>query len=91
MTSLPVKILLSAAGLAVVLVLTSSADAAQTRKKRKQVAAQPNVTVNARYRDQSLFPRGPVMFGNEYLGDDPDPFIRSQLLRDVGLHFGGND
>ena len=91
MTSLPVKILVSAAGLAVVLVLASPAGAAETRKKRKQVAAQPNVTVNAHCRGRSLFPCGPVMYGNEYLGDDPDPFIRSQLLRDLGLHFGGND
>jgi hypothetical protein len=25
------------------------------------------------------------------LGDDPDPFIRSQLWRDLGAHFGGDN
>jgi hypothetical protein len=91
MTSLPGKILVSAAGLAVILVLASPAGAAESRKKRKHVAARTTDTMKTLYRDQSLFPRGPVMYGNEYLGDDPDPFIRSQLLRDLGLHFGGSD
>jgi hypothetical protein len=43
----------------------------------------------ARYRDESLFMRGPITFGGKYLGDDPDPFIRQMLLRDPGSVFGG--
>ena len=35
-------------------------------------------------RGGNLFPCGPVYWGNHYLGDDPDPFIRSQLLRTYG-------
>ena len=90
MTSLPIKMLVTAVGLAVV--LASPADAAKARKHRKQVTIHTApVMVNMRYRGTNLFPPGPVMFGNEYLGDDPDPFIRSQLLRDVGAHFGGSD
>ena len=27
----------------------------------------------------------------DYLGDDPDPFIRSQILRDLGAHYGGEN
>ncbi len=91
MTSLSIKMLVSAVGLAVV--LASPADAAKARKHRKHVTFHTApVMVNVRYRGTNLFPAGPVMFnGGEYLGDDPDPFIRSQLLRDLGAHFGGND
>ena len=31
-----------------------------------------------------------VYYGNEYLGADPDPRIRHELLRDLNAHFGGN-
>jgi hypothetical protein len=34
-------------------------------------------------------PRGPLYWGQDYLGDDPDPNIRSQILRDTGARFGG--
>jgi len=38
------------------------------------------------------FPAGPLYYnGGMYMGDDPDPFIRSQLWRDVGGRFGGAD
>ena len=47
--------------------------------------------VPARYRDKSLFPAGPVYNGPDYLGDDPDPFIRLQLYRDLGARYGGED
>ncbi len=42
-----------------------------------------------RYRGTNLFPAGPVYNANDYLGDDPDPFIRLQLQRDLGAHYGG--
>ena len=47
--------------------------------------------VRPRERGTNLFPPGPVMYGSEYLGDDPDPFIRSQILRDAGVRFGSGD
>ena len=31
-----------------------------------------------------------VWYGAEYLGTDPDPRIRHELLRDLTAHFGGN-
>jgi hypothetical protein len=38
------------------------------------------------------FPAGPLYYnGDVYMGDDPDPFIRSQLWRDVSGRFGGGD
>jgi hypothetical protein len=42
-------------------------------------------------RGANLFPPGPVYYGNQYLGNDPDPRVRLQLLRDLGAHFGGAD
>jgi len=38
------------------------------------------------------FPAGPLYYnGGMYMGTDPDPFIRSQLWRDVSGRFGGAD
>jgi len=56
------------------------------------MAAQAHVVVPTAYRGVNLFRPGPIIYGNnEYLGDDPDPFIRSQIQRDLGAHFGGHD
>jgi hypothetical protein len=86
--SFAVKIVLATVGFAVV--LTTSADAAKTRKQRKPMVG-PAITVNPHVRGANLFPPGPVMYGTYYLGDDPDPFIRLQLMRDLGAPFGGPD
>jgi hypothetical protein len=42
-------------------------------------------------RGLNLFPAGPIYHARDYLGDDPDPFIRSQILRDLGTHYGGDN
>jgi hypothetical protein len=31
-----------------------------------------------------------VTFGQQYVGQDPDPAVRSQLTRDHATHLGGN-
>jgi hypothetical protein len=69
--------------IAIAVLVAAPAEAAKTRKYRPHVAA---------YVQPSGYPRGPnsVWFGNEYLGADPDPRIRYELLRDLGAHFGGN-
>ena len=33
--------------------------------------------------------KGPLYNGADYLGNDPDPNIRSYLLRDLGSRYGG--
>jgi hypothetical protein len=92
MASLPVKLMVSAIGLALVLAAAAPADAAKARKHKKHGTAHAAaVTVNSRYRGTNLFPAGPVYHANDYLGDDPDPFIRLQLLRDLGAHYGGEN
>ena len=42
-------------------------------------------------RYQGGVPVGPLYNGQDYLGNDPDPNIRSQILRDMGGRYGGND
>jgi hypothetical protein len=77
---------------AVLALLTTSADAAQPRKYRRHAAGPSTVAVAPLQRGANLFPPGPVYYGGpgvEYLGTDPDPFIRQQLLRDLTAHFGG--
>ena len=60
---------------------------ASTRSQRAAHAA--TVAAKTGYRGANLFPAGPVYHANDYLGDDPDPFIRLQLQRDIGSHYGG--
>ena len=40
---------------------------------------------------QTCFRLGLSINGNDYLGDDPDPFIRFQIQRDLGAHYGGEN
>jgi hypothetical protein len=88
MRALLVGILASA--IALVFVLASAADA-KSRKHKKQAGARTVVTVYRAQRGANLFPPGPIFYGNDYLGEDPDPFIRQQIWRDLGAHFGGTD
>jgi hypothetical protein len=92
MASLPVKLMVSAIGLAFVLAAAAPADAAKARKHKKHAATHADrVTTNSKYWGTDKFPAGPVYNGPDYLGDDPDPNIRFQLLRDLGAHYGGEN
>lgn len=85
--SMSLKVVLIAAGFAV-----AFGPQAEAAKKRKQVVVAPppaGVAVAPR-QGAGLFPPGPVYFGRDYFGYDPDPFIRSQILRDTGVHYGGD-
>ena len=61
-----------------------AASAHAGKHRRAAVAAAPG------YRFQGGVPAGPLYNGQDYLGDDPDPNIRSQILRDMG-RYGGVD
>ena len=41
------------------------------------------------YRGTDKFRAGPLYNGQDYLGDDPDPFVRSQIYRDMGMRYPG--
>jgi hypothetical protein len=81
-----------AAAAAVLLAVPVHAEAA--KKKHAAKHKRTHVTHVARqgdpaHRGTNLFPAGPLYYnGDVYMGDDPDPFIRSQLWRDMG-RFGG--
>ena len=83
----------SAVGLA--LCLAAPAEAAKAAKKkpapiahsmkhRHAAAAAPG------FRSQGGVPAGPLYNGQDYIGDDPDPNIRSYLIRDMS-RYGGPD
>ncbi len=92
MSPLSAKLLALLAALAVVATVMPGAlaDDAKPRKhaKHKKVVAERSSKA-PQYRGAGKFPAGPVYFSGEYLGDDPDPNIRFQLYRDLGVHFGG--
>jgi hypothetical protein len=70
---------------------TAFADAKKRRHQNTSAVTEQQAKPAPRYRGLNLFPPGPVYHSNEYLGDDPDPFIRQQLLRDLGAHYGPPD
>jgi hypothetical protein len=72
--------------------LASSANAENTgkvRKHKKFATTSKTVQADPYHRGTNLVPAGPLYFGGVYLGDDPDPNIRFQLLRDISGRFGG--
>jgi hypothetical protein len=91
MPSLLLKSMACVIGLAIVVAAAAPADAAKARKHKKMTRVQTTGHVQSKYRGTHLFPAGPVYNGPDYLGDDPDPNIRFQILRDLGAHYGGND
>jgi hypothetical protein len=80
------------------LCLAAPAEAANTGKHKKPGAAahamkhrRAALVAQPAFRYQGGVPAGPLYNGQDYLGNDPDPNIRSQILRDLGGRYGGND
>ncbi len=63
---------------------------AETVRKHKKIAG-VHAMAQSQERGTDKFRSGPIYDGRTYLGDDPDPFIRSQLARDVNAIYGGNN
>jgi len=88
MTSRTLKLLVITLTLSVM--QASSADAGNKTKKPHAGAPRTVVTGTAQYcRGANLFHCGPIYNANDYLGDDPDPFIRAMIQRDLGIKYGG--
>jgi hypothetical protein len=85
MPSRLVKLLICALSFAVM--AASSAQAAQ--KVRKPVGPQATAGNTLPCRGANLIHCGPLHNGNDYLGNDPDPFIRLMIQRDLGARYGG--
>jgi hypothetical protein len=89
MSSLPLKVLASI--VVATFALASPADAAKKNKYRKIAASSITTRTNSQHRGTNLVPASPLYFSSVYLGDDPDPNIRFQLLRDISGRLGGED
>ncbi len=91
MTSNWVKSILPVAGVALLLAATLPAEAAKKHKPKARATVHTAKVVPAgSHRGTNLFPAGPLYNGPDYLGDDPDPFIRFQIYRDLGARYGGD-
>jgi hypothetical protein len=82
-----VGVLVGVVGLAVML----AANAAAAAAKKQKPAAPQMANSGALCRGANLFYCGPIYNSNDYLGTDPDPFIRSMIQRDLGTKYGGPD
>jgi hypothetical protein len=58
---------------------------------KKANVAKRAKTETPRCRGASQIQCGPLYYNGDYFGDDPDPFIRSQIMRDVSGHYGGGE
>ena len=65
-----------------------AANAAAAAKKQKPAAHQIANTA-ALCRGANLYHCGPIYNSTDYLGTDPDPFIRAMIQRDLGAKYGG--
>ncbi len=86
MISRSFKLLVSALG--VVVVLAPSVDAV-AKSRRHRPAAQNAAGSSTACRGTANFRCGPVYNSNDYLGDDPDSYIRLMIQRDLGAKYGG--
>ena len=88
MKNLPVTLIVSAIGLA--FVLASPAEAAKKKQRHHSgVTARAMVPGGTTAHFQGGVLAGPLYNGQDYLGDDPDPNIRSYLIRDM-TRYGGH-
>ena len=91
MSSFPFKVLVATFVAAFALATSANAENAEKVRKYKKVATTAKtVKADASHRGTNLVPAGPLYFSGVYLGDDPDPNIRFQLMRDISGRFGGD-
>ena len=91
MSSLSFKILVATFAAAFTLATSANAENAEKVRKPKKVATVSKTEqADPYHRGTNLVPAGPLYFGDVYLGDDPDPNIRFQLLRDISGRLGGD-
>jgi hypothetical protein len=69
--------------------LAFSADAATKTKRTRYYA--PVATAAPSCPGSHLFHCGPIYNSTDYLGNDPDPFIRAMIQRDLGAKYGGEN
>ena len=91
MSSLPLKVFVAALVAAFAFVTLANAENTEKVRKHRKVATTSKAgKADPYHRGTNLVPAGPLYFGGVYLGDDPDPNIRFQLMRDISGRFGGD-
>jgi hypothetical protein len=75
--------------IAFVLFSASGADAAKKHKRPAGVSSEAAASAQASCRGSNVFHCGPIYNAYDYLGNDPDPFIRAMIQRDLGAKYGG--
>jgi hypothetical protein len=68
--------------------LAANANAA-SKSKRSKYAAPAHAASTCR--GSQLFHCGPIYNSTDYLGNDPDPYIRQMIQRDLGAKYGGEN
>lgn len=81
--------LIMALGIVTIAVTITASDASAASKSRKARHIAPMAGATSSCRGANRFPCGPVYNGTDYLGNDPDPFIRLMIQRDLGAKYGG--
>jgi hypothetical protein len=92
MTSRTLKLLAVVLTLSVILSVMQAPSADAGHKLRHPHAGTPPTVVagTAQHcRGANFFQCGPIYNANDYLGDNPDPFIRLMIQRDLGIKYGG--
>jgi hypothetical protein len=69
--------------------LASNAGAAAKIRRAKHIA--PVAAMASSCPGSNLFHCGPLYNSTDYLGNDPDPFIRAMIQRDLGAKYGGEN
>ena len=84
MSGLPARLLAIGFGLALIAAAAPADAKKAAHHHHKKAAVHHRLKSGSTCRGANLFPCGPVYFDDHYIGDDPDPFIRLQLLRGYG-------
>jgi hypothetical protein len=79
------KLLVGVLGVSVML----AANAAVAAAKKQKLVAPQSTNSAALCRGANLYHCGPIYNSTDYLGTDPDPFIRAMIQRDLGPKYGG--
>ena len=79
------KLLAGVLGISVMLTATAAVAAA----KKQKLATPQSANSAALCRGAHLYQCGPIYNSTDYLGTDPDPFIRAMIQRDLGPKYGG--
>ena len=90
MPSLALKLMACVIAFGIAVAVAVPADAAPARKHKKIVAVQTAKPAQSKYWGTDFVRAGPLYHGQDYLGDDPDPNIRFQILRDLSGRYGGD-